>query len=88
MGRNSDNVKLVVMQMTKEQILFIARFSGRFNVSLRWRDLPLQRQCNALVKDGLLQKVGRVKKEIVYLLPGLKWEVKNGYLRIRGETKI
>jgi hypothetical protein len=67
-------------------ILEIAKRNGRFNVSLRWRDIPLQKKCNALVRDGLLQRVGRIKREIVYVLPGVKWEVRNGYLNIRKEA--
>lgn len=64
------------------RILDIAKRNGRFNVSLRWRDIPLQRECNALVREGKLAKVGRIKREIVYVLPETKWEIKNGYLRI------
>lgn len=69
--------------MDSAKIIDLTKRNGRFNVSLRWRDIPLQKQCNAMVKDGLLQKVGRLKREIVYLLPQVKWEVKNGYLNIK-----
>ncbi len=55
--------------MIDADILRITRRNGCFNVSLRWRDIPLQKQCNRLVKEGKLVKVGRVKREIRYILP-------------------
>lgn len=66
--------------MESEKILAITKRNQRFNVSLRWRDIPLQKACNALVREGKLQKVGRVRREIVYVLPETKWKIKNGYL--------
>lgn len=55
--------------MDDDDIIRIAKRNGRFNVSLRWRDIPLQKQCNRLVREGKLQKVGRVKREIRYIIP-------------------
>lgn len=53
--------------LTDEKILQLAKIKGDFRVSLRWRDTPLQKQCNALVKSGKLINIGRRKREIVYV---------------------
>jgi len=69
------------LSLQTTNIVEITKRNGRFNVSLRWRDIPLQRQCNALVKQGLLKKVGRVRREIVYVLPEQKFRISaGGYL--------
>lgn len=64
--------------MSDDDILAITARQGRFNVSLRWRDIPLQKQCNALVKNRRLQKVGRIRREIVYVLPQQRYRISNG----------
>ena len=59
-------------------IVALTKKNGKFCVSLRWKDIPLQRECNELVKQGLLKKVGRIKREIVYVLPEQKFRIDNG----------
>jgi len=69
------------MTQPDTNIIALTKRNGRFNVSLRWRDIPLQKECNALVKQGLLKKVGRIKREIVYVLPEQKYRISaGGYL--------
>jgi hypothetical protein len=69
--------------MTQEQILRIIKQHGKFCVSLRWRDIPLQKLCNTLVKDNVLHKVGRLGREIVYVAKGQKYKVShNRYLQL------
>lgn len=75
------------MRKELEKILAITMRNKRFNVSLRWRDVSLQKACNALVKEGKLQKVGRVRREIVYVLPETKWKMRSGYLIIENAPK-
>lgn len=55
--------------LTDDRIIEIAK-RGSFRVSLRHRDISLQKQCNALVRDGKLIKIGRVKREIIYKIKG------------------
>lgn len=67
--------------MQPEQIINITKRNGKFCVSLRWRDIPLQKICNELVKEDKLKKVGRLGREIVYVLPKQKYRVShNRYL--------
>jgi hypothetical protein len=45
----------------------------------------LQKECNKLVTEGKLKKVGRLGREIVYVLPETKYTVsQRRYLTVHG----
>lgn len=59
--------KVIIDRIEDGHIINIANEYGKFCVSLRWRDINLQKQCNRLCKEGYLKNIGRAKREIIFV---------------------